>query len=122
VLAALDARRGEAYAAAWDAAGAPLAPPAALAPEALGALAARVAREAGGAPLAVGDGAVRFRDRLGAGIATVPEDASPLHRVDGAALCRLAAERGPVAVDALLPAYVRAPDARPSARRGAASP
>ena len=41
--------------------------------------------------LAVGDGAVRFRDRLEPA-AEVPADASPLHRVSALAVCRLARE------------------------------
>jgi tRNA threonylcarbamoyladenosine biosynthesis protein TsaB len=109
VLAVLDARRGEAFAAGWDAAGAPLLAPVAWPPERLGE-----ALGTGPGPwLAVGDGAVRFREALETAGAAVPDDASPLHRVDAGALCRLAAEGPPVQRDGLVPHYVRAPDAVP---------
>jgi tRNA threonylcarbamoyladenosine biosynthesis protein TsaB len=108
-LAVLDARRGEAFAAAWDAAGGPLREPVALPPELL----REALSSAPGPWLAVGDGAVRFREALEASGATVPDDASPLHRVDAGALCRLAAEGLPVQRDGLVPHYVRAPDAVP---------
>ncbi len=107
VLAVLDARRGEAFAAAYRA-GERLAAPVAVAPEGLAALA-----DPARAPwLAVGDGAIRFRDRLEPA-AEVPEDASSLHGVSALAVCRLATEAPPVDRDALLPDYVRAPDAVP---------
>ncbi len=63
--------------------------------------------------LAAGDGAVRFRAELEAvGVAVAPDDAD-LHRVSAGPLCRLAAEAPPVSRDALVPEYVRAPDAEP---------
>jgi tRNA threonylcarbamoyladenosine biosynthesis protein TsaB len=58
----------------------------------------------------VGDGAVRFRDRLEPA-AEVPADASPLHGASALAVCRLARDAHPVDRDALLPEYVRQPDA-----------
>jgi tRNA threonylcarbamoyladenosine biosynthesis protein TsaB len=107
VLAVLDARRGEAYAAAFHD-GERLLGPVAIAPDGLGALA-----DPRRAPwLAVGDGAVRFRDRLEQA-AEVPADASPLHGASALAVCRLAREARPVDRDALLPEYVRQPDAVP---------
>ena len=109
VLAVLDARRGEAFAALWED-GAEVAPARAVAPADLPAAAA-------GATLAVGDGAIRFRAELEPAGVLVPEDGSALHRVGAPGLVRLAA-RGPVvARDALLPDYVRAPDARPRPQR-----
>jgi tRNA threonylcarbamoyladenosine biosynthesis protein TsaB len=107
VLAVLDARRGEAYAAAFRD-GERLLAPVAVAPEGLAALA-----DPRHAPwLAVGDGAVRFRDRLEPA-AEVPADASALHAVSALAVCRLAREARPANRDALLPEYVRLPDAVP---------
>ncbi len=107
VLAVLDARRGEAFVAAHRD-GRPLADPAAVKPEAL----ADVVQ--GGDPwLAVGDGAVKFRAELHAAGVVIPPDDSSLHRLDPRALCRLAAEAPPADRDALLPEYVRAPDAKP---------
>ncbi len=121
-VAVLDARRGEAFAAAWlpeaaeDPAVAPLLEPAALQPpalaEAVGALPAGM--------LAVGDGAVRFRRELEAVGAVVPADGSTVHRVDAAVHCRLAARMEPVARDAVVPAYLRLPDAE--LRRRATAP
>lgn len=112
VLAVLDARRGEAFVAAYDGAGDELMAPAAWRPERLGEAAAL----ADGPWRAVGDGAVRFRAQLeDAGIA-VPADDAPLHRVAADALCRLAAAGMPVERDALVPQYVRAPDAVPRPR------
>jgi tRNA threonylcarbamoyladenosine biosynthesis protein TsaB len=109
VLAVIDARRGEAFVAAYDADGALVLPPAALRPEGLAAVTAR----APGAWRAVGDGAVHFREDLEAAGITIAADDSPLHRVSAAALCRLAAEGPTVQRDALVPEYVRAPDAIP---------
>jgi tRNA threonylcarbamoyladenosine biosynthesis protein TsaB len=108
VLAILDARRGEAFVAAWRD-GAPILPAEAWRPERL----SEVPALAPGSWLAAGDGAVRFRAELEAvGVAVAPDDAD-LHRVSAGPLCRLAAEAPPVSRDALVPEYVRAPDAVP---------
>lgn len=105
VLAVVDARRGEAFVARWEA-GRQVAEPRAVRPEDLAAAAA-------GATLAVGDGALRFRIQLEAAGVTVPEDGSALHHVGANGLARLAATAPIVDRDALLPEYVRAPDAKP---------
>jgi tRNA threonylcarbamoyladenosine biosynthesis protein TsaB len=106
-LAVIDARRGEAFAAAYHG-GERLAGPVAVAPEHLAALA-----DPAYAPwLALGNGAIRFRDRLEPAV-DVPADASTLHRVSALAVCRLARTAPSVDRDALLPEYVRAPDAVP---------
>jgi tRNA threonylcarbamoyladenosine biosynthesis protein TsaB len=101
VVAVIDARRGEVFAAARGGFG-----PVALAPE---ALAARI--EPG--TLAVGDGAVRFRQQLERAGAAIPADDSPLHRVSALNVCRLGAGAEPAGRDALLPDYRREPDAKP---------
>jgi tRNA threonylcarbamoyladenosine biosynthesis protein TsaB len=112
VLAVLDARRGEAFAAAYLG-GERVAGPVAIAPEELAAFAERAAAGAARAAwLAVGDGAIRFRDRL-VPAADVPGDDSTLHRVSALAVCRLARAAPPVDRHALLPEYVRPPDAVP---------
>jgi tRNA threonylcarbamoyladenosine biosynthesis protein TsaB len=108
VLAVLDARRGEAFVAAFQGRDELLAP-AAVAPETLPEIVARL----GSAPLAVGDGAIRFREHLEPAGAAIPEDGSALHRVGAEGLCRVALDASPVARDALVPEYVRQPDARP---------
>jgi tRNA threonylcarbamoyladenosine biosynthesis protein TsaB len=101
VVAVIDARRGEVFAASPPDFG-----PLALAPE---ALADRIAPGA----LAVGDGAVRFRSELERAGAVVPADGSPLHRVSALQVCRLGAAGEPADRDALLPDYRREPDAKP---------
>jgi len=101
VVAVIDARRGEVFAASPG-----VFEPAALAPE---ALAGRIAPGS----LAVGDGAVRFREELERAGAVVPVDDSPLHRVSAVQICRLGAIGEPAGRDALLPDYRREPDAKP---------
>lgn len=110
VLSVIDAGRGEGFAASFrdDRA---LDEPAALAPEALAARAQALQD-----PLAVGSGAVRFRAQLRAAGAAVPADSSPLHRLDGRHLSRLAAAAETADRDAVLPQYLRAPDATPHPR------
>ena len=102
VVAVVDARRGEVFAAAPG-----VFEPLALAPA---ELAARI--EPGS--LAVGDGAVRFRQELERAGAVVPVDGSPLHRVSAIEICKLGAAAEPAGRDALLPDYRREPDAKPS--------
>ncbi len=109
VLAILDARRGEAYVAAYDPVGAQILAPSAWAPERL----AEIPALAPGTWQAVGDGAIRFRAELEAMGVAVSSDGADLHRVSAGPLCRLAAEAPPVPRDALVPEYVRAPDAVP---------
>ena len=114
VLAALDARRGEAFAAAWrstgpGALGDRLLDPVALTPE---ALADRVGKLAP-APLAVGDGAVRFREQLEAAGAAVAPDGAEAHLLRALNVCRLGAAAMPTDRDGLLPHYAREPDAVP---------
>jgi tRNA threonylcarbamoyladenosine biosynthesis protein TsaB len=105
VAAVIDARRGEVFAAAWlD--GAALLEPAALAPDAL-------AERLQPGTLAVGDGAVRFREQLERAGVAVPADGSPAHRLSALAVARLAQGREPADRDALLPDYRREPDAVP---------
>jgi tRNA threonylcarbamoyladenosine biosynthesis protein TsaB len=103
VLAVLDARRGEAFAAVHRA-GEVVAAPRASAPEALAALVAP-------GTLAVGDGAVRFRAVLEPAGAAIPADGSPLHRVSALALARLGAAAPAAGRDGVVPEYLRLPDA-----------
>lgn len=114
VAAILDARRGEAFAAVW----APARPgeldtPAlgaqALAPDALVA----ALRPFGPGVLAVGDGALAFREPLEQAEVQVPHDDSTLHRVTATTHCRLAAHLPVTLADELLPDYQRSPDAQP---------
>ncbi len=115
VVACLDARRRELFAAAWDSAAdaadgrAPHTGPVAVEPALLGGLVAL------GGTLAVGDGAVLYRRVLEAGGAVVAPDDDPRHDVDPSALCALGAAGTPETD--VLPAYVRRPDAVPTALR-----
>jgi tRNA threonylcarbamoyladenosine biosynthesis protein TsaB len=113
-VAVLDARRGEAFAAAWadprTAAG-PHTPaliaPAALAPERL----AEVLGDDAGRWLAVGDGAIAFRPMLESAGAVVAADDAGLHRVSALEHCRLAAGLRAQDPDDVVPDYLRVPDA-----------
>jgi tRNA threonylcarbamoyladenosine biosynthesis protein TsaB len=115
VLAVIDARRGEVFAAVYRHYRCTMEPTA-MAP---GELAERVAvrREWGRSPmLGVGDGAVRFRAELERAGVAVPSDGSRAHRVSALMVCRLGRAREPVDRDALLPDYRREPDAVPPPR------
>jgi tRNA threonylcarbamoyladenosine biosynthesis protein TsaB len=109
VLAAIDARRDELFVALHDGDGAALWEPFVATPE---AVAERISAQQI-APLAVGDGALRFRDVLEAAGAVVPDAGSRYHVVRGLTICRLAATMAPVPVEAVLPDYIRLPDAKP---------
>jgi tRNA threonylcarbamoyladenosine biosynthesis protein TsaB len=108
VLAVLDARRGEAFAAGF-ADGRELIDARAVAPAALASLPA----QAGEARrwLGVGDGAIRFRSYLEAAGVSVPADTSRLHRVSAAVICRLAIDAPARTPEAVVPDYRRRPDA-----------
>jgi tRNA threonylcarbamoyladenosine biosynthesis protein TsaB len=119
VLALIDARRGELFAAAWTAGAnpvcaAPALAPAALAPERVGDWITTLA----GAPVAVGDGAILCREMLERAGAIVPATDSPLHQVSASAHCELGAAAVVGEAAAVRPLYLRAPDAVPSALRG----
>jgi tRNA threonylcarbamoyladenosine biosynthesis protein TsaB len=103
----LDARRGEAFLAAFDPTGAELLAPRAVPPDRLAAELAALP----GPVRAVGDGAVKFRAQIEAAGVAIPADGSPLHGVSARHLCRLAAAARPSDPEAVLPDYVRAPDA-----------
>ncbi len=120
VLAVLDARRGEAFAAAYEmtdrGSAEELVPPRALAPEDLGGVVeqaeAVIGEEQGRRWQAIGDGAVRFRGDLQAAGVTVPPDSSPLHLLSAEAICDLGARTEAVASgEAIVPDYRRRPDA-----------
>jgi tRNA threonylcarbamoyladenosine biosynthesis protein TsaB len=105
VAALIDARRGEVFAAVYED-GKRTREPVAIDPGTL-------ARELAPGTLAVGDGAVRFREELERTGMAVPADGSDAHRVSALMVCRLGLGREPVDRDALLPDYRREPDAKP---------
>jgi tRNA threonylcarbamoyladenosine biosynthesis protein TsaB len=122
VLAVIDARRGEAFAAAYaagdDGSAAELAFPRVLAPADLASVRAK-AEEQDEQPiraherrwLAVGDGAVRFRGHLENAGVKVPGNASRLHLVSAEAICNLGAGAPAAPYEEILPNYRRLPDA-----------
>ena len=120
VAAVIDARRGEAFVAAWRLSDPLLGRdrPPLLAPRALGrdALAALISGLPAGS-LAVGDGAIGFREVLEQSGALVPEDGCELHRVNAINHCRLASHRRASAPDQVRPEYLRAPDAESANRQ-----
>jgi tRNA threonylcarbamoyladenosine biosynthesis protein TsaB len=111
-LAVLDARRGEAFAAAWRE-GERLLAPVPLRPDEL----ARRARALPRPLRAAGDGSIRFREQLQAAGAEVPDDSSPLHRVSARVLCARAAEAEESPPGTVLPDYLRLPDAEIAYRK-----
>lgn len=119
ILAVIDARRREVFVAAWRP-GEPgqsdreLVRARVLAPAALSELIDGLE-----APiLAVGDGAVEFREVLERSGALVPEDEAELHRVTAINHCKLALSQRSSAPDQVIPRYMRLPDAE-IARRAA---
>ena len=119
LLAVIDARRGEAFAAGYargrGAAPVELIAPRALAPEALAALLEVGGSERLGPPrrwLAVGDGALRFRGHLEAAGVEVPAESSPWHQVSAAATCAAGARAAAgSSYQEIVPDYRRRPDA-----------
>ncbi len=114
VLATLDARRREVFAAAWrladggpDGIRRPSFGPCVLRPEAL----AQKLRALGPAVIAVGDGAVEFREVLERSGASIPVVSSELHRVSATNHCRLAPVKGAGSPEQVSPEYLRLPDA-----------
>jgi len=118
LLAVIDARRGEVFAAAYlaeqqDSEPVALTEPRALAPELLGDMAREVERAHGGAPpQAFGDGALRYREQLERAGVPVPDGEQRLHRVGAATVCALGARASAAArLEDILPDYRREPDA-----------
>jgi tRNA threonylcarbamoyladenosine biosynthesis protein TsaB len=109
-LPLIDARRGELFAAVYRGGEEVEAP-------FVGPVEEVVARAPRGA-LAAGDGSIRFREALeSAGIHVAPGD-SRMHVVRGLHICRLGAAAEPTPPEAVVPCYLRAPDAKPSSRSG----
>ena len=113
VLAAIDARRGQVFAALHGADGAELWAPLVATPEELCERAAAMSP----APLAAGDGSVRFRQQLEAAGVQVAAPDDPVHRVAARQVCALGAEAPATSPDRIEPLYLRAPDAEKWLRR-----
>ena len=107
-LPLIDARRGEVFAALFDD-GRELWAPLAASPEDL----AERLRDGEFTPLAAGDGSLRFRGMLeAAGIRVAPQD-SEAHVVRALHICRLGEGAQDESPEAVLPEYLREPDAKP---------
>jgi tRNA threonylcarbamoyladenosine biosynthesis protein TsaB len=107
LLAAIDARRGEVFAALYAPGGNPVWGPVVAAPEELGT---RLGAS-GSSPLAAGSGSLRFRAELEAAGVEVLPDAEPEHRIAARHICVLAADAGPADLATIEPIYLRRPDA-----------
>jgi tRNA threonylcarbamoyladenosine biosynthesis protein TsaB len=108
LLPVLDARRGQAFAAAYPEGERSYGEPdiKVLTPDELGVLAS------GLKPLAAGDGALRFRAELEAVGATVVPEGNAVHRVAARNICALAEEVAPEPAERIEPIYLREPDAK----------
>ena len=107
-LPVFDARRKEAFAALFGDAGEELWPPFVAPPK---QLAARV-RELDSAPLAAGDGALRFATELEAAGATVAAPEDPIHRVAARHVCAVGEAAVEAPTEQIQPLYLRPPDAK----------
>jgi tRNA threonylcarbamoyladenosine biosynthesis protein TsaB len=112
-LAVIDARRREVFA-TLRVAGGQGWPPYVTRPEELVERVVARRHEGLEAPLAVGDGSLRFRDVLEAASIEVAPAESRLHVVRALHVCRLAARAAAEPPETVLPRYLRAPDAIPA--------
>jgi tRNA threonylcarbamoyladenosine biosynthesis protein TsaB len=108
-LPLIDAKRGELFAALYQGLD-EVWPAFAATPERL----VQRLRDATMAPLAAGDGSIRFRGVLEAAGIRVEPDGSSAHVVRALNVCRLAGQVRPAPRDGVLPEYLRLPDATPS--------
>jgi len=108
ILAVLDARRGEVFAALDDGDGTRVWAPFVAAPAELCERIATLDRP----PLAAGSGALRFRrDLQGCGV-DIPDGADPVHRVAAREICAIGALDPGSDPREVAPVYLRQPDAQ----------
>lgn len=117
VIALIDARRGELFAAAWradsdPACEKPLIEPVPAAPARVEEMLALL----GDRPVAVGDGAILCREMLFSAGAIVPS-AVDVHRVSAAVHCLLGSAQPAAELATVRPHYLRVPDAELARRR-----
>jgi len=105
-LPLIDAKRGEVFAALYRG-DELLWPPFAATAEAV----VERLRDSAHTPLSAGDGSLRFRETLEAGGIGIA--AAPAHVVRALHVCRLSEGVAPAPADAVLPDYLREPDAKP---------
>ncbi|HYY73510.1 MAG TPA: tRNA (adenosine(37)-N6)-threonylcarbamoyltransferase complex dimerization subunit type 1 TsaB [Solirubrobacterales bacterium] len=106
-LAVIDARRKQVFAALF-ADGEEVSPPFVASVHELCDRVASLDRP----PLAVGDGAIRFRRELEAAGVEVPADGDEAHRISARHVCLLAEAGRPAPPDSIRPIYLRPPDAK----------
>jgi tRNA threonylcarbamoyladenosine biosynthesis protein TsaB len=107
ILAAIDARRRELFSALFVPGAGRLSEPAVEGREELASRVSQLPE----ATLAVGSGALRFRDELRKGGVEVPDDDDPVHRISAAQTCAIGAGLDASAKTAIEPLYLRRPDA-----------
>lgn len=108
-LPLIDAKRGELFGALYEGGEERWAPFAAAPPELVERL-----REARAPARCAGDGSIRFRELLEAAGIPVEPPGSSAHVVRGLHVCRLAALAPAMPPEAVVPDYLRQPDAKPS--------
>jgi tRNA threonylcarbamoyladenosine biosynthesis protein TsaB len=110
VLAAIDARRGEVFVAAYEG-GQELIAPQAVSPDGVAELLDSAAIDTQAEQwLALGDGVILYRETFERAGMHVAEDGCEHHRIQGHAICELG-EQAPESAEAVLPDYRRRPDA-----------
>ena len=107
-LPLIDARRAEVFAALYEGER-EFWPPVVMRPEEL----IEQLGNAAVTPLAAGDGSLRFRGMLEAAGIPVEPDHSPAHVVSAVQICRLGEGARDEPPEAVLPEYLREPDAKP---------
>jgi tRNA threonylcarbamoyladenosine biosynthesis protein TsaB len=110
VLAAIDARRGEVFVAAYEG-GQELVAPRAVSPDRVAELLESAAIDTQAEPwLALGDGAILYREAFERAVVHVAEDRCEHHRIQAQAICALGEQASAIA-EPVLPDYRRRPDA-----------
>jgi tRNA threonylcarbamoyladenosine biosynthesis protein TsaB len=114
VVSVIDARRGEVFAAGWSLTGGGrvrLFGVRAIKPDELAEFLGASGQLVLDRTLAVGDGALAFRNILESSGVAIPDDESECHRVTASSHCRLAWSLQGRPPDEVHPCYVRLPDA-----------
>ena len=107
-LPVIDARRSEVFAALIEEGGVEVWPPLVAPPD-------QLAERVGGlnrAPLAAGDGALRFAAQLEAAGVTVAPPEDPIHRLAARHVCAIGEAAAEAPPDRIRPLYLRPPDAK----------
>lgn len=107
LLALIDARRAEVFAALFDCDGVEVWEPCVISADELQTRIESLPEP----PVAAGDGSLRFRAELEAAGAEVPPDADPAHRLSARHVCALAGGAGRARPEDVRPIYLRRPDA-----------